>query len=130
MQFGDFAQARTNFVRRQGLEVVVSQTNPMRRVKGPDLVFVGLDVDGAFAADATVALRQEGCGNQFPAQATKEHGGDEAADVLQNAAADNDEAAVAAKAVLEQPEKNRGQTLEGLLLLGGFDFEQALGWKR
>ncbi len=60
-----------------------------------------------FAADATVALRQQRRREQRPANTPHENRGDKAADVLQDAAADHDQVRPAPAATIEQPREDR-----------------------
>src|ERR1700733_8640302 len=103
MKLNHLAPARPYLIPRQGWQDTEGQADAVRRIEGPDLILVRLDVDRAFAADATVALRQQSGGNQFPAKTSKQDGSDEATNVLQDASTDDQQTAVAPQTVLEEP---------------------------
>ena len=93
----------------------------MWRVKGSYLVFVGADIDGTFAPDATVGLGQQCCWNELPSKPTKQHRGDKTSYILQDSSSNHNKGSISLESSCKQLQKNRRQSIKRFLLFRGLD---------
>ena len=89
--FDDFEEASAIFARGEGAKNGGVNENGVRLVEGTEEVFAALEVDAGFAADGGVHLSEESGGDLNDGDAAHEDGGEKAADVSADAAAEGDD---------------------------------------
>jgi len=110
-----FHEASAEFAIGKGAENADVSENCSGMMKAANEVFAFGKIDAGLAADRRVDLGEEGCGDLQVADAAHEDGGNEAADVTDDAAAECDEERSAIAAGADHLTKDVSDTFDGLV---------------
>ena len=121
MHLQHLADAGAHVALIEGSEESRADDDAPGRREGAEDVLGGAAIDRAFRADARIRLGEERGRVEVPGNAAQQGRGEEARDVLDDAAADGDQHVVAAHAALHQMFDVGGKAVQGLAFLARLD---------